>query len=79
MDHNRKDDDMILLDPRRNQCTERKKLFEEMLLKEIPGQEFTNTIFTKYMYAYNALGLVVRKVDSAIHRKVIFFNCRRKA
>jgi hypothetical protein len=31
------DDDAILLDPRRNQCMEKKKLFEEMLLKEMPG------------------------------------------
>ncbi len=27
----------VILDPRRNQTIERKKLFEEMLLKEMPG------------------------------------------
>jgi hypothetical protein len=27
----------VMLDPRRNQTIERKKLFEEMLLKEMPG------------------------------------------
>lgn len=27
----------ILLDPRRNQAADRKKLYEEMLLKEMPG------------------------------------------
>ena len=27
-----------MLDPRRNQTVERKKLFEEMLLKEMPGR-----------------------------------------
>ena len=32
------DEDVTLLDPRRNQCMEKKKLFEEMLLKEIPGK-----------------------------------------
>jgi spermidine/putrescine-binding protein len=31
------DYDVILLDPRRNQRMAKKKLFEEMLLKEIPG------------------------------------------
>lgn len=29
--------DVVVLDPRRNQSMEKKKLFEEMLLKEIPG------------------------------------------
>ena len=33
------DVDEILLDPRRNQCI-KKKPFEEMLLKEIPGKKF---------------------------------------
>jgi hypothetical protein len=36
MSDGRKDEDSILLDPRRNQCT-KKKLFEKMLMKEIPG------------------------------------------
>ena len=27
----------VILDPRRNQTIERKRLFEEMLLKELPG------------------------------------------
>jgi hypothetical protein len=31
------DEDVVVLDPRRNQSMEKKKLFEEMLLKEIPG------------------------------------------
>ena len=35
---NRPDDDIVLLDPRRNQGIEKKKLFEEMLLKEISGK-----------------------------------------
>jgi hypothetical protein len=30
-------DEVVVLDPRRNQSMEKKKLFEEMLLKEIPG------------------------------------------
>jgi hypothetical protein len=29
--------DTSTLNPRRNECVERKKLFEEMLLKEMPG------------------------------------------
>ena len=29
--------DVVILDPRRNQSMEKKKLFQEMLLKEIPG------------------------------------------
>lgn len=38
MDEKLKEDDVIQgLDPRRNQCTEKKKLFEEMLMREIPG------------------------------------------
>jgi hypothetical protein len=30
----------IILDPRRNQAADRKKLYEEMLLKEMPGINF---------------------------------------
>lgn len=30
----------IILDPRRNQAADRKKLYEEMLLKEMPGIHF---------------------------------------
>ena len=30
----------IILDPRRNQAADRKKLYEEMLLKEMPGIDF---------------------------------------
>ena len=30
-------DEVVMLDPRRNQAAERKKLYEEMLLKEMPG------------------------------------------
>ena len=34
----------VMLDPRRNQTIERKKLFEEMLLKELPGIQLTGYI-----------------------------------
>ncbi|XP_028405944.1 uncharacterized protein LOC114528490 [Dendronephthya gigantea] len=36
------EDEVVLLDPRRNQYMEKKKLFEEMLLKEIPGTSRAN-------------------------------------
>ena len=32
-----KNGNVVMLDPRRNQTIERKKLFEEMLLREMPG------------------------------------------
>lgn len=33
---------VVILDPRRNQSMEKKKLFQEMLLKEIPGFVYAN-------------------------------------
>ena len=33
---------VVILDPRRNHGMEKKKLFQEMLLKEIPGFVYAN-------------------------------------
>jgi hypothetical protein len=40
--------DTSTLNPRRNECVERKKLFEEMLLKEMPGN--ANNRLLKHPY-----------------------------
>jgi hypothetical protein len=54
----------VILDPRRNQTIERKKLFEEMLLKEMPG---IWNCRVEYIYLlYNC---------TTIHKRLSFINC----
>ena len=49
----------ILLDPRRNQAADRKKLYEEMLLKEMPGINVYYNRINSYSHCTSILQIKV--------------------